>query len=421
MSEIKNNINKKSKKSLSGALLDNYIRRLADTKKEKLDRLLKMMSKFDERIVLTKLCSFLEHNTTMDGYRNAHDAIVGYGAKAVPYLEKLYQKVSLKFDAQECVIYALFAVGARASAASKLAGLYSQYKDDERYNLQIIIDMFELDMMNEAVAAGLEFAAKSDEHKIEFISMMLEFFEGHLEVEAWLRKQTDGNSRKLINMLDDYSESFENMSVTRDNIEFFKFEEFVTSDKSVPVEQMVYCYEMSNLVANYITAYKEENDINFMPYNGIKGFVFMLMKNAVELIKALSGPALPVLCDLDADASQLFAKDTQKLQYEKLFEFFWRDMKLIYGDPVKPVNIDYFAWRMLCLTYTTLLDYVQSARGYPVDREEDDELFLNFVFGVSEEVAGNIEEYISCDGGGESVFAIDAATLNYFSGLIRER
>ncbi len=420
MSDIKNNINKKSKK-ISGTLLDNYIRRLADTKKEKLDKLIKMMSKFDERIVLPKLCSFLEHNTTLDGYRNAHDAIVSYGAKAVPYLEKLYQKPTMKFESLECVVFALYAVGARASSGEKLAALYKTFGNDERYNLQIIIDMFELDLMSEAVLASLEFVSKSDEHKIEFVSMMLEFFEGHLEVEAWLRKQTDANSRKLIGLLDDYSESFENMSVTRDNIEFFKFEEFITPDKSDAIEQMVYCYEMSNLVANYITSYKEENDINFMPYINIKGFVFLLMNNVVGLIRTLSSPTIPVLCDLDADSTQLFAKDTQKMQYEKLYAFFWRDMKMIYGDVVKPVNIDYFAWRTLCLTYSTLLDFVQSTQDFPVDKEEDDEKFVNFVFGVSEEIAGNIEEYIACDGSGESVFAIDDATLNYFNELMKSR
>ncbi|OQA77411.1 MAG: hypothetical protein BWY32_02458 [bacterium ADurb.Bin243] len=418
MSEIKNNIKKKSKK-IGAAILDNYIRRLADTKKENLEKLIKMMSKFDERIVLTKLCSFLEHAATIDGLRNAHDAIVSYGVKALPYLEKLYQKAGLKFEALECIVFAIFAIGARRSSNEKLVELYKKYKDDEQYNLQVIIDMFELELLSEAVAASLEFIQKSDEHKIEFISMMLEFFEGHLEVEAWLRKQNDSGCRKLITLLDDYSESFENMSVTRDNIEFFKFEEFLGADRNAPLEEIIYCYEMSNLVANYITSYKEENDINFMPYNHIKGFVYLLMNNAVELIKNLSGPAFPILSDLDAEAAQLFSKDSQKLQYEKLYAFFWQDMKLIYGDVIKPVNIDYFAWRMLCLTYSTALDYIQKTEQYSITKDEDDEAFISFVFGVSEEIAGNIEEYLVSDGSGGNVFAVDEATLNYFSGLIK--
>lgn len=419
MSDIKSNINKKSKK-ISGVILDNYIRRLADTKKEKLDKLVKLISKFDERVVLTKLCSFLEHNTTIDGFRNAHDILVGYGVKSINYLEKLYQKPGLRFEASECIVFALYALGDKNSSNAKLLDLYKNLKNDEQYNLQIIIDMYELDLINEAVAASLDFMGRSEEHKIEFVSTILEFFEGHLEVEAWIRKQNDTNCRRLINMLDDYSESFENMSVTRDNIEFFKFEDFISADKETPVEQMIYCYEMSNLVANYITSFKEENDINFMPYNNIKGFVFLLMSNSVELIKTLSSPAFPVLCDLEADASQLFSKDSFKSQYEKLFSFFWGDMKLIYGDIIKPVNIDYFAWRMLCLTYSTLRDYLQKTPDYHLDKDEDDELFVNFVFGVAEEVTGNVEEYIFCDGSGGTVFAVDEITLNYFSDLMKQ-
>jgi hypothetical protein len=418
MSDIKSNINKKSKK-ISGVILDNYIRRLADTKKEKLDKLVKMISKFDERVVLTKLCSFLEHNATIDGFRNAHDIIVSYGPKSIGYLEKLYQKPGLRFEVSECVIFALYALGDKNSSNAKLLELYKTLKDDERYNLQIIIDMYELDLLNEAVAASLDFIRRGEEHKIEFVSTILEFFEGHLEVEAWIRKQSDANCRRLINMLDDYSESFENMNVTRDNIEFFKFEDFISADKETPVEQMIYCYEMSNLVANYITSFKEENDINFMPYNNIKGFVFLLMTNSVELIKTLSGPAFPVLCDMDADASPLFAKDSFKSQYEKLFSFFWSDMKLIYGDNVKPVNIDYFAWRMLCLTYTTLRDYLQKTPDYHLEKDEDDEAFVDFIFGVSEEVTGNVEEYIFCDGG-QTVFAVDEITLNFFKDLMKQ-
>ncbi len=418
MNDFKNSINKKNRK-LNGAVLDNYIRRLAGTKKENLDKLVKTISKFDWRIVLTKLCSFLEHNTTVDGFRNAHDVIISYGNKAIAFLEKLYQKPELRFETVECALFALYELGAVKLAKDKLRALYLTFKNDERYNLQIIIDMFELDMPLEAAAAGLEYMSAGDENRFEFVSMMLDFFESHLEVEAWLRKQNDTSCRKLISIIDDYADSFENMSVSRDNIEFFKFEDFITPDKKIPVEQIVYSYEMANLVANYITAFKEESDINFMPYNNIKGFVFILINNSIDLIQSFSSPVFPVLCDLDAEASHLFAKDSYKLRYEKLFSFFWRDMKLIYGDVIKPVNIDYFAWRTLCLTYGTLRDYLQKMPEYHINKDEDDDQFVNFIFGVSEEIAGNIEEYIQCDGSG-NIFMLDEESRNYFNDLIEK-
>jgi len=132
MSEIKNNIIKKAKK-INPALLDNYIKRLSETKKENFAKLMTMISKYDYRVVLTKLSALLEQNNSIDGFRNIHDAFVSYGEKAFTYLEKLYAKPNLKFEAMECIIFVMFTIGKKDDARKKLIELYSLKKNDEQF------------------------------------------------------------------------------------------------------------------------------------------------------------------------------------------------------------------------------------------------------------------------------------------------
>ncbi|HNY13178.1 MAG TPA: hypothetical protein PKK26_16435 [Candidatus Wallbacteria bacterium] len=413
---------KKERKKTPVKNLDYYLNQLANSKVEEFEKIFKYLSKFDHVEVLSKLSVILESASTIDTLRNAHDVFVKYGEKSIEYINAMLDKPGVKFDAVECALFSLHAIGNKSAAQKKLLELYSRYKNDNDVNLQIVIDMFELDLLKEAVDAAAYHMSLGLEQKNELLSVLVEFFEEHLEIESWLRQQNDANSKNLISIIDDIAESFEDMTITQNSIEFFKFEDFLTesySEKNIP--ETIFCYDLANNIANYITHYKQENYLDFLDYSQIKGFVFCLVRDSIELIKnSAEGGRASLLCDLDSDAAALFLKDTAKSQFERLYSFFWDDMKLIYGpEGIQPINIDFFAWKMSCQVYTSLREFISNTGGITPDINSEDENFLKFVFNISEEIVGGVEEFVSCTNE-KTIFKIDESTVAYFKQLIKK-
>ena len=413
---------KKARKKAPVKTLEYYLGQLTNSKIEEFEKIFKHISKFDHQDVLSSLSIILENASTIDTLRNAHDVFVKYGEKSEEYLNKILNKPGVKFDAVECALFSLHAIGNKTAARKKLLELYSQYKNDNDVNLQIVVDMFELDLLKEAVEAASYHMNLGLEEKNELLSVLLEFFEEHLEIESWLRQQNDNHSKSLISMIDDISESLEDMTITQNAIEFFKFEDFLTeSYNEKNIHETIFCYDLANNIANYITHYKQENYLDFLDYSQIKGFVFCLVRDCIELIKnSAEGGRSSLLCDLDSDAAALFLKDTAKSQFERLYGFFWDDMKLIYGpEGIQPINIDFFAWKMNCQVYTSLRDFISNNGGIMPDINSEDENFLKFVFNISEEIVGGVEEFVSCTNE-KTIFKIDETTVAYFKQLIKK-
>ncbi len=413
---------KKDRKKAPVKTLEYYLGQLTSAKVEEFEKLFKHISKFDHAEVLSKLSIILETASTINTLRNSHDIFVKYGTRSVEYIDALLNKPGVKFDAVECALFSLHAIGNKSAAQHKLLELYARHKDDNEVNLQIVVDMFELDLLREAVDAADYHMNLGLEQKNELLTVLVEFFEEHLEIESWLRQQIDSKSKKLISIIDDISESFEDMTITQNSIEFFKFEDFLTeSYNEKNIRETIFCYDLANNIANYITHYKQENYLDFLDYSQIKGFVFCLVRDSIELIKnSAEGGHGSLLCDLDSDAAALFLKDTSKSQFERLYSFFWDDMKLIYGpEGIQPINIDFFAWKMNCQVYSSLRDFISNNGGISPDINSEDESFLKFVFNMAEEIVGGVEEFVSCTSE-KTIFKIDETTVEYFKQLIKK-
>lgn len=402
--------------------LEYYIARLESAKAEAMPRILKSIDKFDRKEVLEKLSAFLSAASSIDALRNSHDAFVHYGAESVPYLETIAANPEERFDVIECVVFSLYAIGEKPKARSLLLQTYLRFKDDSSCNAQIIVDMFEMDLWKEAVDASTYHMSLDAESMGELLSILWEFFDEHLEIEAWLRKQTDNNSKLLIEAIDEVSDSVGEMTVVQNPIEFYKFEEFCQAPgDDGEMRETIFAYNLANTAANFITHYKQENDVDFLDYSKVKGFVFVLVMEAVKFVKSSAdGGKKALLCDLDADASALFARDSHSGQYERLFSYFWEDMKLLYrNEQVAPINIDFFAWRMNCLVYGCLRDFIARNGGLVPEINNEDESFIRFVFNLAEEIAGNVEEFVSC-GEGKSIFRIDDGTVEFFRQYLKK-
>lgn len=413
---------KKERKKAPAKTLDHYMALLTNAKAAEFEKIFKNISKFDHAEVLSATSTMLENASTIDTLRNVHDVFVKFGKRSLEYIGRLLEKPGVKFDAVECALFSLHAIGNKSDARNKLLELYTRYKDDNDVNLQIVIDMFELDLLKEAVDAADYHMNLGLDQKNELLTVLMEFFEEHLEIESWLRQQNDAKSRNLISIIDDISESMEDMTITQNSIEFFKFEDFLNDGYNEKnIHETIFCYDLANNIANYIAHYKQENYLDFLDYSHIKGFVFCLVRDSIELIKnSAEGGRSSLLCDLDSDASTLFSKDTTKSQFERLYSFFWDDMKLIYGpEGIQPINIDFFAWKMNCQVYTSLRDFISNNGGITPDVNSEDESFLKFVFNISEEIVGGVEEFVSCTNE-KTIFKIDETTVAYFKQLIKK-
>lgn len=408
--------NKRKKESPGPA--EQIVARLVETDEADVKKFFDELSALPEEEVFEKLVHALAKAKSATAFHNLHDIFVLYGQRSVGHLEKFYSSGRRKNEAIECLIFSLYDIGEKQSAREKLVRLYEELKKDDLAALQLIIDMFEFELLKNAVDAATEYIARGYDQKIQMIESLLDFFEEHLEIEARLRQQSDSNSRALIAILDEVSDGLNDLSISRDSLEFFKFEDFLSAIGGDNIKEAIFCYEVSNALANFITRYKEENDIEFLGYTAVGGFVFELSRPVLNLIKKMAAEPGAVLCDLDAPAADLFEKDAQRNQLEKMYSAFWEDMRLIYGGPAEPTNIDFFAWKTSCLIHSSLREFVARSGGiFPRENSEDDQM-VRFIFDVSEEIVSYTEEYVSCSEDG--IFRIDEETVKFYEELVKQ-
>jgi len=394
------------------------IERLVEADEADVPKLFTELSAQPDDEVLEKLAAALAKAKTATAFHNIHDVFVMYGQKSVRHLESLYSSGRKRSEVIECIIFSLFDIGEKQSARDKIVKLYEDLKKDDTAAMQLIVDMFEFELLKNAVDAAAEYINRGYEQKIQLIESLMDFFEEHLEIEARLRQQNDSNSRTLIAILDEVSDGLSDLSISRDGLEFFKFEDFITAIGSDNIKEAIFCYEISNAMANFITRYKEENDIEFLGYTSVGGFVFGLSGSILSLIKKMAAEPGSILCDLDAPADDLFEKDSHKNQFEKMYSAFWEDMRLIYGGPAEPTNIDYFAWKTACLVHSAIREFVTRQGGiFPSENCEDDSL-IRFIFDVSEEIVSYTEEFVSCSD--EGLFRIDDETVKFYEELLKQ-
>lgn len=436
---LKRDAKKTANKSQDNSVksIDACLVKLKTAEIEDIPKILQKLKKFNDEQVLDALSLFIENASTDEEFHNAHDIFNAYGEKSRPYLEKLFQNNKDNFSIHECVIYSLFSLGYKADAQQKILALYEEHKAESgETTLQIIVDMFEIELYKEALKASTDFMNRGFEELNMILAVLLEFFESHLEIESWLRQQNDPDARNLIKTLDEVNDSIGELTLDRDSLEFFKIEDFMGGGfEEQNINELIFCYDLANSIANFVISYKEENYIDFLSHPQIKEFVFGLIPPIMETIK-ISARHDGILCDLEAPADELFKKDRLKETYERLFTFFWEDMKLIYGgeNEIAAINIDYFAWKISCTVYNSLKEFITKNGGIVSQLNNEDESFIKFIFNISEEIVTNVEEYVTCpssekdngdnnsNGGGTSdiIFNVDEHTVKMFKDMIRK-
>lgn len=271
---------------------------------------------------------------------------------------------------------------AKVDTAAALAALYEARKDELPDAAECAVSMIETGHPA-WVKRVVEQFSRSVEHAAEMAYQLRIFFEDHPEAAKELESSGSPEARLV---LERYREALELLTEERDGedeIAFFAEDDVAWPDESV----RAFLTEIGNHIANTLLAMKEEEELEFLDYSGVRDFARRLAPAALALARAESVEG-GLIDEPDELFPESLAADPDRERNPELWLEFERYLQEMYGDR-DLYNIDVFMWRMVA----ACRDLVDARAFGMVDLEKRE----RFIVDLAAAVTGRVEECLTCE------------------------